>query len=276
MGQVTKSILKFFVSLIFALALAAAITFWITGDVSVDLGGEEPPTAFVPEQSTKENSSEDSKSLEEVSKDSNEKLANKTKIKTGDPMGIVKLEKMQFIYLGVENPISVDIPGVDPKSYKLIVEGCRVYGGEGRYSLVADKIGNAKLTVAAEGIKPFSYEFKVVRLPNPVPALGGGPNKSGGTIGKGEFKAQPGIAASYLQHFEFDAKCSMQGFQLKRISKGGNVETVINKGARYTNDAKNLVNKAKPGDTYIYDKVKAICPGDAAGRKLPSIVFLIK
>ena len=49
-----------------------------------------------------------------------------------------------------------------------------------------------------------------------------------------------------------------------------------NAGARYNAKSKELINKAKPGDIYYYDNVKAKCPGDPAGRKINSMVFKIK
>jgi hypothetical protein len=37
-----------------------------------------------------------------------------------------------------------------------------------------------------------------------------------------------------------------------------------------------LANLAKPGDTYYFDNVKALCPGDPAGRPINSMVYKIK
>jgi len=105
--------------------------------------------------------------------------------------------------------------------------------------------------------------------------LGAGPNKKGGLMGNGEFKAQGGLAA-ILEGFDFDAKCKIQGYELTRVAKRQDPVSANNPGARWSSDSKRLVNAAKPGDTYYFDNVKSRCPGDSAGRKLPSIVFKIK
>ena len=36
------------------------------------------------------------------------------------------------------------------------------------------------------------------------------------------------------------------------------------------------INKAKPGDRYLFEDIKARCPGDAAGRELSDMSFQIK
>jgi hypothetical protein len=36
------------------------------------------------------------------------------------------------------------------------------------------------------------------------------------------------------------------------------------------------MTKAKPGDKYFFENVKAKCPGDAAGRSINDMIFNIK
>ena len=66
------------------------------------------------------------------------------------------------------------------------------------------------------------------------------------------------------------------GFQLVRIAKRQDAEIALNRGGRFGGDAASLMNKAKPGDKYFFENVKAKCPGDAAGRSINDMIFNIK
>jgi hypothetical protein len=134
-----------------------------------------------------------------------------------------------------------------------------------------DKPGEAKITISGEGVSQ-SFPFRVKRIPDPVARLS---KKAGGTMGNGEFKAQGGVGA-FLDNFDFDAKCSIQGYNLVYVAKRQDPVEAVNRGGRYTDKSKRLVMKAKPGDIYYFDNVKARCPGDKVGRPINSMVFKIK
>ncbi len=187
----------------------------------------------------------------------------------------VSADKMNVFYIGVDNPVSVSVAGAPSNSVKATCSGCSMNGSGGKYNVTLTKPGDITVNVTADGFPSTPFKFRGKRIPNPVPVLGAGPNKNGGLMGNGEFKAQGGLAA-ILEGFDFDAKCQIQGYELTRVAKRQDPVSATNPGARYGSDAKRLVNAAKPGDTYYFDKVKSRCPGDSAGRKLPSIVFKIK
>ena len=187
----------------------------------------------------------------------------------------VSADKMNVFYIGVDNPVSVSVAGAPSNSVKATCSGCSMNGSGGKYNVTLTKPGDITVNVTADGFPSTPFKFRGKRIPNPVPVLGAGPNKNGGLMGNGEFKAQGGLAA-ILEGFDFDAKCQIQGYELTRVAKRQDPVSATNPGARYGSDAKRLVNAAKPGDTYYFDKVKSRCPGDSAGRKLPSIVFNIK
>ncbi|NND31591.1 MAG: hypothetical protein HKN76_03300 [Saprospiraceae bacterium] len=193
----------------------------------------------------------------------------------GERSATVSADKMNVFYIGVDNPISVAVAGASSNQVKVSGSGVTVKGNNGKYIVTAKKPTNdAKISVSAPGINK-SFDFRVKRIPDPVPTLGRGPNKNGGSMGSGEFKAQLGLAA-VLENFDFEAKCNVQGYNLTRVAKRQDPVEAVNPGPRYQGRAKNLVAQAKPGDIYYFDNVKVRCPGDSAGRRLPSITFKIK
>ena len=135
--------------------------------------------------------------------------------------------------------------------------------------------GNAKFAyvTVTGGPKPVKVPFRVKRIPDPVPALSPGVHE--GNLGNGTFKAYQGVMAE-LKNFDFNARCNIQEYDLVRIANRQDPVTSQNKGAKYNSKSKRLVNQAKPGDTYYFRNIKGKCPGDIAGRSLPSMVFTIR
>lgn len=187
----------------------------------------------------------------------------------------VSADKMNVFYIGVDNPVSVVVAGVSSNDVKASCVGCNMKGSRGKYNVTASRPGDATITVSGGGFPATPFKYRVKRIPDPVPMLGAGPNKKGGAMGNGEFKAQQGLA-TVLEGFDFDAKCAVMGYELTRVAPRQDPVSSNNAGARYNAKSKRLVGAAKPGDTYYFDNVKTKCPGDAAGRKLPSIVFKIR
>ena len=98
---------------------------------------------------------------------------------------------------------------------------------------------------------------------------------TGGAISNGEFKAQGGVSA-FLDDFDFDAHCVIQGYQLTYLAPQQEPVTVVNAGPRFNAESRSLVNRAQPGDIYHFDNVKARCPGDVAERLINSMAFKIQ
>jgi len=185
----------------------------------------------------------------------------------------VSADKMNVFYIGVQNPVSVSAAGVPTNSLKVNGSGITLKpNGKGKYIATANKPGQANVTVSGEGLKATKFPFRIKRIPDPVARLS---KNSGGTMGNGEFKAQGGVGA-FLDNFDFDAKCKIQGFMLTKLAPRQDPIESNNGGARYSDKSSRLVKSAKPGDTFYFDNVKAKCPGDSAGRKINSMVFKIK
>lgn len=187
----------------------------------------------------------------------------------------ISADKMNVFYIGVENPISVSAAGVSSNDLKIGISGGGgqlTKTGSNTWSVkVTSVTDDCKITVSAKDMNA-SKSFRVKRIPDPVAKLG---NKADGEMGNGEFKVQKGLIA-WLENFDFEAKCDIQGFNLVKVSKREDPAEAANSGGSFSGKAANLVSAAKPGDTFYFENVKARCPGDAAGRKINSLVFRIK
>ena len=196
----------------------------------------------------------------------------------GERSAAISAAKMNVFYIGVDNPVEVSVAGVPSSQVKVSMGG---QGGgnisknsDGTYNVKVSrptKKGEfAKVNLTAPGFDAHK-DFRVKRIPDPIPKLG---NNRSGKMGSGTFKVQKGVIP-VLEGFDFDAKCSISGFQLVRAPKRSDPEFAVNPGGSFNSDAKRLMNKAVPGDRFFFDNIKCKCPGDAASRDLGSMSFIL-
>lgn len=201
-----------------------------------------------------------------------ETYSKEFKYEVGQRSVAVSLDKMNVFYIGVDNPISVSAAGVSSNDVRVSASGVTVNSqGGGHFIVRATTPGEASLTVSGGGASQ-TFKYRVKRIPDPAPRLG---KYKGGQLGNGEFKAQGGISA-VLENFDFDAKCDMVGFEFTYYPKRQDPIVVSNNGARWSGQAQDMVNKAKPGDAYFFDDIKCKCPGDVAARNIGSIAIKIR
>ena len=190
----------------------------------------------------------------------------------------VDIPSMNVFYIGVDNPIKIIVPNVNPKLIKVTIKGggsTIKYVGDSEYAVrvtTPTKVDEpCVVSISGEGFNT-TKEFQVKRIPDPVAKLY---NSLGGSIGAGQFIGQEGIDAR-LERFAYDVDCKILGFILTRVSKKQEDAQSINRGPTYSEKSRLLIDKAKPGDLYTFDKIKARCPGDVAGRSINSMFFKIK
>jgi gliding motility-associated protein GldM len=201
--------------------------------------------------------------------------AKEFEYEVGERSVTVSADKMNVFYIGVDNPISVSAAGVSTNDLRVSINGgggtINKTGSANFNVTVSTPTDDCRVNVSGGGMSD-SKVFRVKRIPDPVARLG---NKADGSMGNGEFKAQQGLIA-WLDNFDFDAKCDIQGYRLVRVPKRQDPIEVINSGGSYKSEAKRIIDMAKPGDTFYFFEVKARCPGDKAGRPINSLVFNIK
>ena len=101
-----------------------------------------------------------------------------------------------------------------------------------------------------------------------------GRHKSG-RIKRNEFKDYDKIKAVH-EYFDFDARCSIAGFEITRVPKKGDPQIYENRGENFEDRTQRIVKQADFGDVYYFEKIKAKCPGDSHTRTLNSMVFRIR
>ncbi|MBP7477294.1 MAG: gliding motility protein GldM [Chitinophagales bacterium] len=193
------------------------------------------------------------------------------KYTVGIPSGAaVALDKMNVFYIGVPNPVTVSSGVGDEKTSITLSQGSASKKGPGKYDItVPGPPGEIKLTVNADKVtNPFT--FRVKRIPNPVATLGA--TLEGGKVNKGTLIAQSGLVA-LLKDFDFDARFTVESFDLVYISKG-EIFPKSGVGPLLTPEMKGYILRAAPRDVYTFENIKVKGP-DGQSRKIPGITFLI-
>jgi gliding motility-associated protein GldM len=193
----------------------------------------------------------------------------------GERSVTISAAKMNVFYIGVDNPVEVSAAGVPSAQIKVSMSGGDISkNSDGTYTArpTSGPGSKAIVSVSAPGMNG-SKEFRIKRIPDPTPLLGG--RENGGRIGNGTFKGYSALIP-LLEAFDFDAKCNLGGFTLVRVAKRQDPEFAPNKGARIDGQAGVLQGKANPGDKYIFQDIKCRCPGDVADRNLGQLVFDIQ
>ena len=187
----------------------------------------------------------------------------------------VSAEKMNVFYIGVDNPVAISAAGVPSAQLKVDAAGAGIslnkLGG-GKYTATVSQQGECTITLSGGGLQATAFKFRAKKIPTPTPMLS---DKKGGQMPNGTFKAQQGIIPA-LEGFDFDAKCQITEFRLVRVAPRQDPEIKLNQGGRFVGEVAGLIAKAKPGDRYIFEEIKARCPGDQAARILNEMSFLVK
>lgn len=186
----------------------------------------------------------------------------------------VSADKMNVFYMGVENPVTVAAAGVSSNDLRVSFGGnvTKTGGGGNKFTVRGTTPGKATVTVSGGGLKATSFEFRVKQIPDPVAEING---STGGDIGNGVLKAQGGVIP-VLKGFDFDARCDILGYNVIYVPRRQDPMQAVNPGGAFGGQARGLINQAKPGDQFIFDNIRAKCPGDGAGRKINNIAFKVQ
>ncbi|MEM1123068.1 MAG: gliding motility protein GldM [Bacteroidota bacterium] len=191
----------------------------------------------------------------------------------GERSATISADKMNVLYVGVDNPLCVSVAGVPSSQIRVIGDGVRVSKtGNGKYSTKPQRVGDVKITVSGGGLQPTTFEYRVKRIPNPVVKVG---QKNGGNIRAAVFRAQRGIIP-HLENFDFEARCKIGEFEMARVPRSGDAIVYENKGGGYDSRARRIVDQATRGDIFYFSKIKCKCLGDAVYRNLNGMVFNIQ
>lgn len=189
------------------------------------------------------------------------------------PSATVAAEKMNVLYIGVNNPLSVSAPGIPKDKLRVSISGGSVTGSGGSFNARVSSPGKVNVTVSGEASPGKtqvlgSTEFRVKRIPDPVPVFGG---KSGGSTSSANLKAQDRVFAK-LDNFEFDATFNVTRFNLIIIKPRQDPILLSTSGNELSGQMRAAMAGITPGTKVIFTSVMAVGP-DGSPRGLNDIII---
>jgi len=189
------------------------------------------------------------------------------------PSATVSPTKMNVLYIGLPNPLSISAPGIAKENLRVSMTGGSLSGSAGNYSAMVTTIGQATVSVSGEltkGKTSFlgSSVFRVKRIPDPKAQFAG---KSGGNTSAANIRAQDRVFAR-LDNFEFDAKFNVTRFTLLIAKPRQDVIQLSATGNELSSAMKSFMNNVTPGTTVVFKDIIAVGP-DGSQRGLDPIVL---
>jgi len=178
------------------------------------------------------------------------------------------LEKMNVMYIGVDNPLTASAGSAKRESMNVSIGGGSISSAGGdRYIARVTSPGNTTVTISAEG-KSFTFPIRVKYLPDPTALVG---NLKTGSVSTAQFKAMGGVRA-VLDGSDFEANFSVLGYTVGSNCSGSYQEAAVN-GAQWGGNA--VINGLKPGCMVSISNIRAQGP-DGKPRKLNDLVFRLQ
>lgn len=191
---------------------------------------------------------------------------------------VVSPTKMNVLYVGVDNPISVSVPGVAPENVRPSLSGGTLSpdskAGKGNYIATVKGGKKATVSVSAElggSMRPMGkFDFRVKRVPDPEAYCAG---QTDGLISKNKLAAA-GAVIPKMKNFDFDLTFRVTSFEVT-MNIGGDLLTTTANGNRFTDGMKSKIKALKSGSRVYIENIKAVGP-DGIPRKLKPINFKIQ
>ncbi|MEN8731725.1 MAG: gliding motility protein GldM [Bacteroidia bacterium] len=172
------------------------------------------------------------------------------------PVATVSAEAMKILYVGLDNPLSISVPGFSANDIRVTAsEGASLSGGNGRFKAKVDgSQRKVAITVTAAGRNMGTTTYKVRQVPEPRSQMGGIRN-DGRAKTIGSLCAQSRILANLGEGFAYDLPFTVTSFTIILDSRLGVVSRRVT-GNQIPADIKRRVCSMRSGDRIFIEKVK--------------------
>ena len=168
------------------------------------------------------------------------------------PSVVISPTKMNVLYRGVDNPLEISVPGVDPSN--LIVSGTGVKKSGNGYiaDVTRNKGGELKISVSVrDGDKTSNMGSKLFRVKNL-------PDASGSIFGRTEGLMSANLikkakVEAKFNNFDFELPLTVTSFQII-VPPFAPIDC---KGSTLNSNARAALDKAKPGTPVIIRNIRA-------------------
>lgn len=175
---------------------------------------------------------------------------------------VISADKMNVVYRGVANPMTISIPGISDHLVRASAPGLKKVAGSGKYIMRPQQGKTVKITVSGtlpDGSKVSnSQTFRIKGIPAPVATV----RKQSGHQKMPKSSLANTTVGVALPDFDFDIKLTAVGFTLKVPGQSA----VVVRGNRMDARAQKAISRARRGDVVTIYNVKSSLVGGGGYR----------
>jgi gliding motility-associated protein GldM len=181
----------------------------------------------------------------------------------------IAADKMNVVYRGVSNPMTIDFAGIDPNKVKATAAGLSRTSGTS-YTMTPGTGREVTINVNATlpnggGAVSDSKKFRIKDIPRPTGAIRG-ETGDGGCVRMQRAGLERSTVSAILEDFDFDLKLNVTGFSFKVNGQ----PTIKVNGRKLNSQASGALRRAKRGETVQIFDITANIAGNS-GYKLKKI-----
>ncbi len=166
---------------------------------------------------------------------------------------VISADKMNVVYRGVDNPLSISFPGVPNNKVSVNAPGLKSVGN-GKYIMNITSYKGKEVTINVSGkingkTVPDKKTFRVKNIPAPQGTVRG----ESGVIKMPKRNLEVSTVGATLPDFDFDVKLGVRSFDFKVPGQ----PTLRVSGTRLNSQAKQLLRRVKRGQNVQVYNIKA-------------------
>ncbi len=179
------------------------------------------------------------------------------------PSLTVAATKMNVFYIGVDNPVSISVPGIAKEKIRPRISTGSIKSdpaSKGDWIVRVPK-GARKAVISAsadyqgQAMNMGSAEFRVKKVPSPIAEIGG---MVQGAIEKNTFLAAGAIIPE-MKDFEFDLYFRVTSFKMITII-GGDLVQKNARGNQFNEEMVNIIQNSRRGQRFLFENIQAEGP----------------
>lgn len=185
-----------------------------------------------------------------------------TEYQVSKPMMTVSPDKMNVVYRGLENPMSISVPGVAANQITATCSGCQAFSGSnGKYIVKPGTGSNIEISVSVKlsdgkvqsmGKAP----FRVKRVPAPTIRWGG--KKAGDAVNPGHITGSSAIVP-IMEDFDFELFSKIESFKVVSFP-GGNYDEASVTGNVIPEGVRSKMSKTPKGKSIFFENIRVKQP----------------
>lgn len=208
------------------------------------------------------------------------KLPFKSSYTVMEPTATVSPTMMNVLYAGIDNPLSISVPGVPTTSVTAsMTGGTLIHKGNSWIARPTAVGSDATVNVFAEvdgrQQKVYSTTFRVRRLPDPTAfiAIGNERFKGGKPIGKNALVSANGLGAA-IDDGILDINFRVLSFETVIFDSMGNAIPEVSDGANFSSRQRESLRRLQRGKRFFVSRIKAVGP-DGVERNLNPVEVIV-